>query len=185
MQRPGHFSNVFVLCTGRCGSTTFAKAAGHIKNFTAAHESRSNLIGAKRFGYPERHIEVDNRLSWLLGRLDQVYGDSALYVHLKRDEMAVAQSFTKRYGGGIIKAYRGGGIIMGLSEDADPLQVSLDYCRTVTENIALFLRDKSHKMEFNLENYEHDFPEFWERVGASGKLPKALSEFSVKHNASH
>ena len=28
--------NVFGLCTGRSGSTTFTKAAGHITNFTSA-----------------------------------------------------------------------------------------------------------------------------------------------------
>lgn len=28
--------NVFVLCTGRCGSMTFARACGHIRNFSAA-----------------------------------------------------------------------------------------------------------------------------------------------------
>ena len=55
--------NVFVLCTGRCGSTTFACACRHIENYTAAHESRSHLAGPERFAYPEDHIEVDNRLS--------------------------------------------------------------------------------------------------------------------------
>ena len=123
--------NVFVLNTGRCGSTTFAKACGHISNFTCAHESRAGMLGDARFDYPANHIEADNRLSWLLGRLDEKYGDDAVYVHLLRDENDTARSFTKRYSGGIIKAYRGHGILLGVSEESDPMSVALDYCHTV------------------------------------------------------
>ena len=56
--------NIFVLCTGRCGSMTFTKACGHIDNFSSAHESRCGRLGNERLAYPENHIEVDNRLSW-------------------------------------------------------------------------------------------------------------------------
>ncbi len=55
--------DVFVLCTGRCGSTTFIKACAHITNYTAAHESRTGLLGSDRLDYPGKHIEADNRLS--------------------------------------------------------------------------------------------------------------------------
>ena len=176
--------NVFVLCTGRCGSTTFMKACIHISNFSTAHESRCQFLGRRRFLYPENHIEIDNRLSWLLGRLDKAYGNEAFYVHLKRDHIKVANSFVKRYSGGIIKAYRGGGIIMGLPENEDPMAVAIDYCNTVNENISFFLRDKNQKMEFNLESYKKDFLEFWKRIGAEGDFEAAISEFSIKHNAS-
>ncbi len=85
--------NVFVLCTGRCGSSTFIEACHHIANYTSAHESRSSLLGAERLAYPAQHIEADNRLSWLLGRLDAAYGDSAFYVHLQRNHPDTAASF--------------------------------------------------------------------------------------------
>lgn len=66
------FSNVFVLCTGRCGSTTlFAQACQHIENYTASHESKIFLLGDKRLEYSQNHIEVDNRLSWFLGSLEK------------------------------------------------------------------------------------------------------------------
>ena len=84
------FQNVFVLCTGRCGSTTFDRACRHMTNWTAGHETRSHLTGPDRFAYPPRHIEADNRLSWMLGRLEQAYGADAAYVHLTRDAEAVA-----------------------------------------------------------------------------------------------
>ena len=61
--------NVFVLCTGRCGSVTLYKICKHIQNFTSGHESRKKLD----FKYQENHIEIDNRLSWFLGRLDDKF----------------------------------------------------------------------------------------------------------------
>ena len=107
--------NVFVLNTGRCGSTTFTKACKHITNYTSEHESRAGMLGKKHFNYPGNHIETDNRLCWFLGRLDEAYGNDAYYVHLKRNTKDVASSFAKRYSGGIMRAYRGegkgGGII--------------------------------------------------------------------------
>ena len=175
--------NVFVLCTGRCGSTTFIRACEHISNFSASHESRTHLLGSERFAYPPRHIEADNRLSWLLGRLERHYGDQAYYVHLRRNLAETALSFATRKGG-IMAAYRSPGIIMRLSPDADPLEVATDYCHTVTSNIELFLRDKSNKFVFDLEEAGRQFPDFCAWIGAEVSLEGALREFSVRHNAS-
>src|SRR3990167_1085729 len=97
--------NIFVLCTGRCGSLTFAKACGHATNFTAAHESRTGFLGPGRVGYAAGHIEVDNRLSWFLGRLEEEWGDRAFYVHLTRDNDGAARSYLRRRTG-IVLAYR-------------------------------------------------------------------------------
>jgi len=174
--------NVFVLCTGRCGSQTFVKACSHFSNYSAAHESRMALIGPERLRYPGNHIEADNRLSWLLGRLDEAYGDTAFYVHLKRDVAAVAASYVKRYNFGIMQAYRDPGIIMGLPKDTDPIAVAVDYCNTVDRNIELFLKDKSRKMALWLETAAQDFPAFCERIGAAGDLAAAQSEFSIRHD---
>lgn len=55
--------NVFVLNSGRCGSTTFIAACRHITNYSSGHESRATLIGEERLAYPTQHIEADNRLS--------------------------------------------------------------------------------------------------------------------------
>ena len=153
-------------------------------NYSCGHESRTGLLGADRLDYPENHIEADNRLSWLLGRLETSYGDDAFYVHLKRDERDVARSFSRRYSRGIIKAYRGDGILRKLPEESDRMNVALDYCRTVNSNIELFLKDKTRKMEVDLENVASDFPAFWEAIGAKGSLGAAIREFEKRHNAS-
>ncbi|MBP6313507.1 MAG: hypothetical protein KA408_14625 [Flavobacteriales bacterium] len=174
--------NVFILNTGRCGSTTFNNACAKITNFSTGHETRSHLLGKERLAYPDQHIEADNRLSWFLGRLDLAYGNDAFYVHLRRDDGKTAESFTKRYEQGIIKAYRDD-IHLDYANDKDPLEVSLDYCDTVNTNIAQFLKDKTHKMDFNLEHAESDFRTFWKNIGAEGDLDAALAEWSVPHNA--
>jgi len=172
--------NVFVLCTGRCGSLSFVRACEQIENFSAGHESLMGKLGDERVAYPDAHIEADNRLVWLLGRLEQRYGTEAFYVHLRRAPEKVAQSFARRERG-ILPAYRRG--IMWCKR-AEPLAVARDYCRTVTENIEYFLRDKPQRMDFWIESAEEDFPVFWERIGASGDLQAALAAFRTPHNAS-
>ncbi len=175
--------NVFVLCTGRCGSVTFVQACRHITNYTAAHESRSHRTGADHFSYPPNHIEADNRLSWFLGRLDRVYADDAFYVHLTRNREDTARSFTRRWNFGIMRAYRAG-ILWSLPESADPMAVCLDYYDTVTANIEAFLKDKTHTMTFALEKAKTDFERFWSWIGADGDLPAALAEWDHLYNDS-
>jgi hypothetical protein len=176
--------NIFILNTGRCGSSTFAKACSHITNYTSAHESRVGIVGEARLNYPENHIEVDNRLSWYLGRLEKTYGDAGFYVHLfRRDTMKTAISCSKRtYPGTIIKSYKEG-ILLHCPENTDVLDLCLDYCDTVTSNIELFLKAKSHRMNFILEDAKKDYREFWDRIGAEGDFEAALSEFDIKYNA--
>lgn len=175
--------NIFVLTPGRSGSTTFARACSHITNYTAAHESRVGFVGKTRLAYPPAHIEVDNRLVWFLGRLDQAYGDDAFYVHLTRDRLATAKSLLQRYGSGIIGAYAFA-ILWKKPYRQDPLEVCLDYLDTVNSNIDLFLQDKTHKMDFSLENAAADFEMFWKTIKAEGDKEAALAEWQRAYNAS-
>lgn len=176
--------NVFILNTGRCGSTTFIEACRHITNFTAGHETRIQRLGPDRLAYPDNHIEADNRLSWLLGRLDATYNDNAYYVHLTRDREQVAASFAKRTEFGIMKAYWEGVLLHEEQPGAAALAAARDYIDTVEANIALFLKDKSHTMKFRLETAKDDFHRFWNWIGAAGDFDKALVEWAVHHNAS-
>lgn len=175
--------NVFVLSTGRCGSTTFIEACRHVTNFTSAHESRARICGPHRLRYPAQHIEADNRLSWFLGRLDREYGDRAFYVHLRRNDRKTADSHLNRYHGGIMRAYSAG-ILMRKNTKHDRLAVCLDYCDTVNSNIECFLKDKSHTLTMTLETAKADFRVFWQRIGAQGNLDAALAQWDVRHNPS-
>ncbi|MBB1059035.1 hypothetical protein [Marilutibacter spongiae] len=183
MTSASRIQNVFVLCTGRCGSVTFAKAVGHINNFTVGHESRARLMGADRAHYPLRHIEVDNRLAWFLGYLEERYGNDAFYVHLKRDRDAVAQSFNRRWHmrSSIMRAYCEA---ICMTSPKDPLEACYGYIDAVTSNIDAFLKDKTHVMPFEMEQHARDFPEFLQLIGAEGNLQAATALWEKKHNAS-
>ncbi len=175
--------NVFVLNTGRCGSTTFIKACQHISNYTSSHESLLNKTGQQRLNYPDNHIEADNRLSWFLGQLDKKYSDDAVYVHLKRERQAVAESFSKRIDFGILKAYEQG-ILLHAEHRLCAFDIAVDYIDTINANIELFLKDKTHKIDVSVETVTTDFPRFWKMIGAQGDLDEAIKEWSINYNAS-
>ncbi|WP_246225827.1 hypothetical protein [Chelativorans xinjiangense] len=155
-------------------------------NFTTAHEGRARAFGPYKFTYPEHHIEADNRLSWMLGRLETAYGDRAFYVHLTRDLDAVAESHAKRMTPGsnsIAQAYRQS-ILSRHEEEGPNLAIARDMLITITENIRYFLSNKTHVMHIKLECAEEDFREFWRWVGATGDMEAALLEWRIRHNAS-
>lgn len=178
---------VFVLSTGRCGSTTLATALSHTTNFTCAHESRSSRA-QNRLDYPDNHIEVDNRLSWFLGPLYRHYPKD-FYVWLRRDREAVVRSYMKRFGtrAGIMPAFAQG-IIQGsrpVSETYKRTATEL-YVDTVEDNIATFLsctgvRQTHVDMDYNPQN---DLEGLWKAIGAEGDLDTALTELTRKYNAS-
>lgn len=178
---------MFVLSPGRSGSMTFAEACKHMTNFTAAHESRAEQIGSRRFDYPNQHIEVDNRLTWLLGGLAANEKPGDRYVWLRRDVEAVAASFLRRWTGtrraGIIEAFAHA-IIMQPNEWPEEAKADLArfYVDSVEANIAEFVEDREC---VNVWLGSHDdFERFWKWVGAEGDLTTALSTWATPHNLS-
>jgi hypothetical protein len=172
--------NVFVLCTGRCGSTTFVAACRHMTNFTSGHESRVGKIGRDRLDYPAGHIEADHRLAFQLGRLEERFGDRASYVHLTRDLDATAASWAERFTiGTMMSSYRRG--MLG-NEAVSRRDSALEMVETATANIEHFLKGKSRVLTVRLESAEQDFARFWEWVGAHGSLELALAEWRVRRN---
>lgn len=180
--------NVFVLTTGRTGSTTFAKACSHIRNFSSGHESLCHKLGDERLDYPKYHIEVDNRLCFFLGLLDRKYGDNALYVHLQRDIREIADSFNKRWHGNrsIIYAYAQAINYLNIENlsHSQKMQVCIDYVNATNANIDLFLKDKTNVIKMNLTTIVDDFKVFWDKINAQGSIINAIEELSVKYNSS-
>jgi len=180
--------NIFVLNSGRCGSTTFIKACEHLVNYSSGHETLSNQLHHHRLAYPDNHIEADNRLSWFLGRLDEQYGNDAFYVHLTRNLEQTVSSFIKRMDYGIMQSYKDGILMNSLRPATENIpsdaQFARDYIKTVNSNIHLFLKDKTNKMDFVLENAQQDFTEFFKKIHAKGDLQLALNEWDITHNAS-
>jgi hypothetical protein len=183
--------NVFVLCTGRCGSMTFAKACEYMSNYTSTHETNNRWLHEVKhpyrcLSYGENHIEIDNRLSWFLGTLDKAYGDRAFYVHLLRRREEVAESLIGRGRRSILFSFSHG-ILQHYDEaerlsDRERYQIGLQYWDTVNDNIDLFLRNKSHKMVLWLHDIKDPFRSFWEEIGAQGDVEAAVAEWDMRHN---
>lgn len=180
--------NVFILCTGRSGSKSLIEACSYINNYTVGHETLTRVVGESRLDYPKNHIEADNRLSWFLGRLDKSFGNEAFYVHLKRNKEATVASFLNRWNhqGSIINSYAGGILLQGHRQLAKQEQeaIAADYYDTVNENIALFLKDKSQKMNMNLEAISDGFDEFYDRIKARGEKDQAMDSLKIPINTS-
>ncbi len=179
---------VFVLCTGRSGSLSFARACSHITNFTSGHETLSRRLGEERFDYPDNHIEADNRLSWFPGSLDKRFGNDAVYVHLVRKREDTIRSYNRRWirNGSLIRAYCEGiqQIALHRLDRERRLAVVADFYDRVHDNILHFLKDKDKKLTIRIENAGEEFPLFWEMIGAEGSLDKALKSFEQRHNSS-
>lgn len=175
----------FVLCSGRCGSLTFARACEHITNYTSAHESRAGLVQG-RLDYPEDHIEVDNRLAWFLGSLEKKYGDDPVYVHLTRDPEAVAESYSHRFyvKAGIMHGF-GYGVVRPAKppKERDRMDVARLFVRTVTDNVESFLKDKTKVVRVRLEDPHEPFDRFWDLLGAEGDREAAHDTLRTVHNA--
>jgi hypothetical protein len=203
-------AQVFVLSTGRCGSTTFAASCAHITNHTSGHETNWGRLGDVRLDYPSDHIEVDNRLSWFLGSLAARYPD-ARYVHLLRDRQRVVDSFLKRWPwdppagriglprlvgratGRLTPGVVATSILPAFAYQvtgrrqpiplADRPAVAGHYVDTVTANIEAFVEGRPPR-RVDLEALAGDLPDLWDWIGAEGDLAAAVSELTVRHNAS-
>ncbi|MCI4649534.1 hypothetical protein [Phaeodactylibacter sp.] len=162
---------------------TFIRACQHITNYTAGHETRSTLLGEARVAYPDQHIEADNRLSWMLGKLGKKYGKDAFYVHLKRDVEATAASYNRRWAmpSSIVNGYTE---CVLLRPREQGVAFCIDYVHTVNDNIDVFLEDKPHKLTLQLEDIESGFKTFWQAIGAEGSLTEALETLRVRSNPS-
>ena len=181
--------NISCLSTGRCGSTTFAKSIAHARNYTSGHETRATIVGNDHFNYPDFHIESDNRLSWMLGSLDEFYGDNPIYIHLLRNPDEVAASYCKRYSpsfiGGIMHGFGHGILQQGALYEGENLRNLADlYVNVVNQNIKSFLKDKTMVVVMDMANPKESIIKIWEMGKMEGDLEKALSEWDVKHNTS-
>lgn len=187
---------VFVLCTGRCGSLTFAKACSHITNYTVAHES-DRLV---ELDYPDQHIEIDNRLAYFLGDLYYRYAvfkdQDTVFATLIRDRMEVITSYAKRYrlhGGGIMKGHQWYVLkapVLRKAMEMRRLGVAQHFVDATLKNIGAFnllVAATQPDIPLPLVNIsgdiEKDFRHFWKDVKAEGDFDAALAEFGTKHNA--
>lgn len=184
------YKNVFILCTGRCGSKTFIQACKHIQNYTAGHETNITAnwrILQQRILYPEYHIEADNRLSFFLGTLNHYYTkEEVFYVHLTRRENDVIRSFAKRHGTRSLTDNFIRGILYQQNPKSGNKSVLIQMMvRSIKHNIENFiLRNNMNGMGFPIEYAKTLFPSFCDKIGAEVDIQKALAEFDKQYNSS-
>lgn len=176
---------VFVLSTGRVGSTTFYNACKHITNYTCSHEGmygdenikkKWHTVGSSRIIYPDNHIHIDGRLAFLLGRLDQMYGKDAFYVHLRRSIRHVVKSRTQPFSSGLIDSYRK---IMGI-RDHSIYDIADDLVKNTIANIQFFLKNKPKKLTIWIEKPE--WVTFWKLIKAKGDCVAGMGELANRYN---
>ena len=175
--------NIFVLSTGRAGSTTFSKACAHLDNYTVSHGCKFTNACDLTFNYPDNHIAVDNRFVDHLNTLNNLYQKDVLYIILHRNLKEQAESLKKL--------------------DEKNKYLSLDSCEGVLsyedylikqdEKIADFLytnyelpyryKVEHNFLDFNLSLAKDNFDYFWHLINGKGNLTEALDEWDIKYNA--
>ena len=206
--------NIFVLCSECCGGKTFTEACSHITNWTSGHGTRIKKLGQPpinedhmdpgdgnydRVTYPDNHIEIDNRLTWFLGLLDEAYRDNAFYVNLTRNRDNCATCCVDRWQPGRSSLYwwfraihqsltlSGGHTTPRQNNKKEKhtrrIRFALEYVDAANSLIRMFLKDKTNTMSFPIEDAADLFPVFWERIGAEGDLDAALAVFNRTANS--
>lgn len=176
---------IFVLCVGRTASTSVASAFGHAENFTAGHETRSRQLLPGRLAYPVNHIEVDNRLVHYLELLERDFGERAAYIHLRRDQQAIADSYLKRWNLTVsaVRAHQVSTLLRpGYCSRAEAYTYALDYVSLVDQRIEAFLSRQRHTETIELANIEEDFERIWKAFDLAGDLQKAIESLSKREN---
>ena len=175
--------NVFVVSPGRTGTAAMSKALQHLEDFTCGHETAEGRLAQERFPYPSHHVEVDNRLTWMLGTLVKEHSpEETLIVIIKRDQGAVARSYLQRFlvPDGIVASYSDGIIRHG----GRTLDVAQDYVAAVYDQLDLL-----HTSGFEVAEFEHvDMGQavqfIFERLGDPGSVDAALEILNSPVNSS-
>lgn len=168
--------NIFVLGTGRCGTSTFYQACLHITNYTAGHESKARQLGD--YAFPKNHIEVASQLVIKAGQLLRDY-PTARWIHLIRNRDACIRSlaaqsqhqlcmFTEHWN----QAFQ-----------SPILDCAAEFYDVINANITAMLRGQDYRV-FHLENAPSQWAEFWHWIGAEGDFNQSVREWQRRYNSS-
>jgi len=164
---------IFVLGTGRCGSTTFSKACSHITNYTSGHETCRGQVNIK---YPDNHIEIDPHLVWNLPLLKLKY-KGAYFVHLLRERDACIASLSRRVS---TKNLWIPFVYQKKSPSPEEIKkAASNFYDNINLNISILCPEA---FIFKLETWKIAFPRFWRVIEAKGGLGEALAEFKIFYN---
>lgn len=163
--------NVFVVGTGRCGTTTFSEACKFATNFTVAHES--NAGRPYDFDYPPDHIEVDAPLAFWMPTLRLKY-PGCKFVHLWRQREECVRSMVKNDP----EITRWFARMLYHWPEATP-EEGAAALYDVINNVATGADVFHLRLKYAADRWR----EVWDWLGLSGDFDRSREEWSVKHNA--
>lgn len=165
-------SNIFVVGTGHCGTTTFAAACQFATNMTAAHESAANRI--YDFQYPENHIEVDAPLAFRLPLLRDLY-PGCRFVHLIRDRQPCIASMARNEA----DVCQWFGRMLYHYPACTPTEGAAVYYDIVNRIVT-----GPDVLRVYLETVKSQWQEAWDWMGCEGDFTRSREEWNVRHHAS-
>ena len=166
---------IFVVGTGRCGTSTFYNACQHVTNYTCRHEIcylhliKQQLINA---------IEVNGGLTFFIPQLRRQY-QRAKWVHMIRDREACIKSLAEQAGQSV--RYWANVWLQWESSDAElPVAAGLFY-DSVND---LIVSQLPEVFTFRLESaYEQDWPEFWDWAKCKGRFESSRVVWRRHYNS--
>jgi hypothetical protein len=164
---------VFVVGTGRCGTTTFYQACRHITNYTVGHESEGFRI--PKYEFDDKHIEVSHLNSIALPLLVKKYPDS-MFIHLIRDRQATIQSWVNGHPD-LHEELNCWSRLWYMERNLDAAQIAAARYDRVFE-----LCERMTTWSFKLDRATMWWGVFWRYIKAEGSYDEALKEFSRAYN---
>lgn len=170
---------VFVVGTGRCGTSTFFHACNHITNYGCGHESKRGPKQIGNWSFPDDHIEIASNLTVGLHKLIYKYPNS-LWVRLKRNKRECVRSLAEQASEAMLD-FAHQWWYLDMTEAVDNIEVAsqfYDFCEDYYQrrlpNNALFL---------DLEHIREQWSVFWNEARAEGDYLASLKEWDRNYNA--
>lgn len=177
---------VFVIGTGRCGTVTLSRALALQASFSVGHESRAAHFRDRLF-YPDRHIEIDNRLTWFASLLREIYEvNETVFVHMRRDPYEVAMSYAVRYRpGGLMHAFMHGIIqtTPGRGDYEERLHTALLMVNAIQAQCDLFLQTVPLAVTIDLHAPDSGLKILCEYTGLQSHEEDFVKAMGHVHNA--
>lgn len=170
---------VFVVGTGRCGTSTFFHACLHIRNYGTGHESKRGVNQIGNWSFPDDHIEIASNLTIGLNQLRGKYPE-ALWVRLKRNREDCIKSLAEQSSDAMLD-FAHQWWYLDMTEAVDNIEVAsqfYDFCEDFYQNCL-----PADALFFDLEHIKEHWIMFWNQTKADGDYLASLQEWDRQYNA--
>lgn len=167
---------VFVVGTGRCGTSTFYQACLHATNYLSRHEAYA-IGDCPPFFFPEHpSIEIGSTLTMFIPRLKRRF-PQARWVHLQRERQACCESIARECheeSVGFAKRWL-------WKSEINPVRAAEIFYDSVNDLCQSLLPEAFH---LQLETVEQQWLDCWKFMNCVGDFSSSLSVWRRKYNPS-